>query len=86
MTDADDRTVLVERQPPLVIIRINRPHARNAVDRCTADALARAFRDFERDQTLAVAILAGVGDHFCAGADLKATARWGPAACSYQNR
>lgn len=64
--------ILVERQPPLTFIRINRAHCRNAVDRATATALAQAFRDFDQDTASSVAILTGVGDHFCAGADLKA--------------
>lgn len=67
-------TVLLERRPPLLVITINRPDARNAVDGPTAAALADAFRAFEADALLQVAILTGTGDHFCAGADLKAVA------------
>lgn len=66
--------VTLERQPPLLIVRISRPEARNAVDGPTAALLAQAFRDFDADPELAVAILAGDGGHFCAGADLKAVA------------
>jgi enoyl-CoA hydratase len=66
--------VTLDRQPPLLIVRINRPEARNAVDGPTAAALATAFRDFDADSELSVAILTGTGDHFCAGADLKAVA------------
>jgi enoyl-CoA hydratase len=66
--------VLIDRQPPLVRITINRPEARNAVNGPTAAALAEAFRAFEADDALSVAILRGAGDHFCAGADLKAVA------------
>lgn len=66
--------VIRDRRPPLLVVRLNRPEARNAVDGPTAAALARAFRDFEADPDLAVAILTGTGDHFCAGADLKAVA------------
>jgi enoyl-CoA hydratase len=66
--------VLIERRPPLVQIRINRPEVRNAVDGATAAALAEAFRQFEQDEALSVAILSGAGEHFCAGADLKAVA------------
>ncbi|HEY0595272.1 crotonase/enoyl-CoA hydratase family protein [Sphingopyxis sp.] len=51
---------------------IDRPHCRNAVDPDTAVALRRAFADFEADDSAAVAILTGAGDHFCAGFDLKA--------------
>lgn len=67
-------TVTLERQPPLLLVTINRPGARNAVDGPTAAALAEAFRAFEADPALAVAILTGTGEHFCAGADLKAVA------------
>jgi enoyl-CoA hydratase len=67
-------TVISERRPPLMHVRINRPQARNAVDRPTAEGLAAAFRAFERDDALRVALLSGSGGHFCAGADLKALA------------
>jgi enoyl-CoA hydratase len=67
-------SILIDRQPPLLVVTINRPGARNAVDAPTAAALASAFRDFETDLELAVAILTGAGGHFCAGADLKAVA------------
>lgn len=56
------------------IITIDRPQVRNAVDGPTAAALADAFREFDADPDLAVAILTGAGSTFCAGADLKAVA------------
>jgi enoyl-CoA hydratase len=56
------------------IVTIDRPGVRNAIDRPTAEALAGAFRRFEREDGLAVAILTGAGECFCAGADLKAVA------------
>ncbi|SDH54716.1 crotonase/enoyl-CoA hydratase family protein [Nonomuraea jiangxiensis] len=64
-------TIRVEREGPVATVVISRPEARNAVDRKTADALADAFRDFERSDA-AVAVLWGEGGTFCAGADLKA--------------
>jgi enoyl-CoA hydratase/carnithine racemase len=63
-----------EVEGPVAIVTINRPEVRNAVDRPTADALAEAFRRFDRDDGLAVAILTGAAGYFCAGADLKAVA------------
>ena len=66
--------VLVERREPLLIVTINRAEARNAVNGPTAAALAEAFRAFEADDSLKVAILTGIGGQFCAGADLKAVA------------
>ncbi|MHB8383270.1 MAG: crotonase/enoyl-CoA hydratase family protein [Candidatus Binataceae bacterium] len=66
--------VTFETDGPIAIVTINRPAARNAVDRPTAAALAEAFRRFDADASLAVAILTGAGGFFCAGADLKAVA------------
>lgn len=66
--------VLVERHERVIVITINRPERRNAVDRPTADALRSAFESFEADEGLAVAILTGAGGNFCAGADLAAMA------------
>jgi enoyl-CoA hydratase len=68
------KLVDVTRDPPLLLVRINRPECRNAVDLPTAEALAAAFRAFEADPELRVAVLAGAGGNFCAGADLKAVA------------
>ena len=55
----------------VAVITINRPQARNAVDGPTAVQLAAAFRRFEQDDSLSVAILTGSNGTFCAGADLK---------------
>ncbi|MGA7764173.1 MAG: enoyl-CoA hydratase-related protein, partial [Candidatus Binataceae bacterium] len=57
-----------ETEGSLAIVTLNRPDVRNAVDRPTAEALAEAFRRFEREDGLAVAILTGAGGCFCAGA------------------
>ena len=70
-------TVRTERDGPVLIVTIDRPQARNAVDRVTADALADAFRAFDADASLSVAVLTGAGGTFCAGADLKAVASGG---------
>ena len=64
--------VKFETEDSLAIVTLNRPDVRNAIDRPTAEALAEAFRRFEREDALAVAILTGAGNCFCAGADLKA--------------
>lgn len=66
--------VLLERRAALLIVTINRPEVRNCVDGATANLLAQAFREFDQDDALKVAILTGAGGHFCAGADLKAVA------------
>ncbi len=65
-------TVTVETRHAVTIVTIDRPEARNAVDRPTAALLARAFRAFDADPDQSMAVLTGAGGTFCAGADLKA--------------
>ena len=67
-------TILVDRDQDIVVITINRPEVRNAVDAPTAEALVHAFREYDRDDRLSVAVLTGAAGTFCAGADLKAIA------------
>ena len=67
-------SVHVESRDRIAIVTLDRPHARNAVDRATADELVHAFRAFDADDSLDVAILTGAQGNFCAGADLKALA------------
>jgi enoyl-CoA hydratase len=64
--------VETSRSDSILTVTINRPEVRNAVDAATAAALADAFRSFDADETLDVAVLTGAGGTFCAGADLKA--------------
>lgn len=63
--------VRFERRGSIAILTLDRPERKNAVDRATAAALADAFREFEGDPQLSVAILTGAGGTFCSGADLK---------------
>lgn len=65
-------TVTVETRDSVTIVTIDRPDARNAVDRPTAARLADAFRTFDAAPDQSVAVLTGAGETFCAGADLKA--------------
>lgn len=67
--------VLFETQDDIAIVTIDRPDVRNAVDGPTAAELADAFRRFDQDDALSVAILTGAGGTFCAGADLKAVSQ-----------
>lgn len=68
-------SVRVEIEAPIVTIIVDRPRVRNAIDRDTADALTQAVRDFERNDTLRVAVIHGDHGTFSAGADLGAIAR-----------
>ena len=75
MTDGQqENSVRVEKRGTVTTVILDRAHARNAVDRPTADALRQAFKDFDADDAARVAVLWGAGGHFCAGADLKAVA------------
>jgi enoyl-CoA hydratase len=61
-----------ERDGAVAIVTIDRPEVANAIDRPTANALADAFRRYDEDETLSVAVLTGAHGKFCCGADLKA--------------
>nr|WP_321512124.1 crotonase/enoyl-CoA hydratase family protein [uncultured Hyphomonas sp.] len=74
MTAPAPSGIRTETDGNILIVTIDRPAARNAVDRPTADALYEAFKAFDADEALSVAILTGTGGNFCAGADLKAVA------------
>src|SRR6266700_2682326 len=64
--------IITERVDTTFIVTINRPEVRNAIDAPTAAALVQAFRDFDGDDALAVAVLTGAEGTFCSGADLTA--------------
>src|SRR5277367_2452417 len=67
--------VLRERRGHIEILTINRPEARNAINRATAIALGDALDDCERDDDVWVVVLTASGDKaFSAGMDLKAFA------------
>lgn len=66
--------VSFERDGRIGIVTIERPERRNAVDGPTARELYDAFKAFDADETLDVAVLTGRGGYFCGGADLKAIA------------
>ncbi len=69
--------MIVDRGP-VWTIAIDRAAKRNAIDRPTADALTAAFEAFDADPEARVAVLAGQGGTFCAGADLEAVASADP--------
>ena len=76
MSDEAEKAVLVERVGHILIARINRPEARNAVNADVHVGLGEALELGENDPDVRVIILTGTGDQaFCAGADLKALSR-----------
>src|SRR5947209_14308408 len=68
----DEQAVLSERRGRVLLITINRPEQRNAVNAAVAHGIANALDDLDRDDELSVGVLTGAGKGFCAGMDLKA--------------
>jgi enoyl-CoA hydratase len=68
-------SVQLSREGPVLVVTINRPALRNAIDRATSEAVARAMDELDADPALSLGILTGAGGHFCAGMDLKAFLR-----------
>lgn len=67
-------TVRTERRGPLLVVTIDRPEARNAINRAVAEGLAAAVDLLDGDEDLRVGVLTGAGGYFSAGMDLKAFA------------
>ena len=68
MTDA----VLTETRDQVLVITINRPQAKNAVNGAVATGMVAALDQLDADDDLRVGVLTGAGGTFCAGMDLKA--------------
>jgi enoyl-CoA hydratase/carnithine racemase len=64
--------VLSERRGRVLLITLNRPDARNAVNLAVAEQLASALDSLDADDELSVGVLTGAGKGFSAGMDLKA--------------
>jgi enoyl-CoA hydratase/carnithine racemase len=65
-------TVTTRTDGNVFVVTLNRPEKRNALDAAHAGAIDEAFDEFDRDQELRVAVLAGTADCFCSGADIAA--------------
>jgi enoyl-CoA hydratase len=65
-------TILTETKGAVLVITINRPDARNAVDKSVATGMAAALDRLDDDRDLKVGVLTGAGKGFSAGMDLKA--------------
>jgi enoyl-CoA hydratase len=63
-------TVVTDVDGEVLVVTIDRPAVRNAIDGPTAEQLVEAFRRFDGDNALSVAVLTGAGGCFCSGADL----------------
>jgi enoyl-CoA hydratase len=65
-------SVLSERRERILLITINRPDQRNAVNAAVAQGIGAALDELDRDDDLSLGVLTGAGKGFCAGMDLKA--------------
>ena len=71
-----DNTILTERRGHVLIVTINRPEARNAVNAAVHVGIGTALEEAESDPEIRVVVITGAGDKsFCAGADLVALSR-----------
>ncbi|WP_022926908.1 crotonase/enoyl-CoA hydratase family protein [Patulibacter americanus] len=67
--------VLVDRRGAVLVITMNRPDQRNAVNKAMSDGIGAAIRELEGDDGLTLGVLTGAGKGFCAGMDLAAFAQ-----------
>jgi enoyl-CoA hydratase/carnithine racemase len=72
-----EEPVLVEQRGSVLLITLNRPDQRNAIDSATADAIESALDRLDSEDELSVGVITGAGKGFCAGMDLKAFASGG---------
>src|SRR5271154_6989980 len=78
MTDdnaGEEQPVLTERRGNVLLITLNRPQVRNAVNAALAAGVAGALDELDADDSLSVGVLTGAGGFFCAGMDLGAFVR-----------
>jgi len=70
MSESD--AVLTERRERVLVVTINRPDQRNAINAAVATGIAAALDELDADAELSLGVLTGAGKGFCAGMDLKA--------------
>jgi enoyl-CoA hydratase len=68
----DEPAVLTERRDGVLLVTLNRPDARNAVNAALAEGVAAALDELDADDDLSVGVLTGAGKGFSSGMDLKA--------------
>lgn len=71
----ESQEVLVSEQPGILVITLNRPAAKNAVNKAVADGVAAALDTLDARDDLSIAVITGAGGSFCSGMDLKAFLR-----------
>ena len=69
---SEENAVLVDVEDGIMTVTLNRPKARNAVNRALAEGVAAAMDELDSNDDIRVAILTGAAGTFCSGMDLKA--------------
>jgi enoyl-CoA hydratase len=67
-----EQAVVTEQRDRVLIITINRPDQRNAVNAAVAAGIASALDELDDDAGLSIGVITGAGKGFCSGMDLKA--------------
>jgi enoyl-CoA hydratase len=70
--EASEQAVLTERRGSVLLITLNRPQVRNAVNAALAEGVGNALDELDGDDGLSAGVLTGAGGFFCAGMDLGA--------------
>ena len=68
----ESAAVVTERHERVLVITLNRPDQRNAINAAVAQGIAASLDELDADTELSVGVLTGAGKGFCAGMDLKA--------------
>ncbi|KMK75153.1 enoyl-CoA hydratase/isomerase family protein [Alkalihalobacillus pseudalcaliphilus] len=64
-------SVIVERKEAIAIVYLNEPKSLNAIGHQLIKGLTNTFKELEEDDSIKVIVLAGKGNSFCAGGDIK---------------
>jgi enoyl-CoA hydratase len=81
-----DELVLVERDDPIAVVRLNRPNQLNALSDELMNALVGTLRELDADELVRCIVVGGSERAFAAGADIEQLARASPVEMYYQRR
>lgn len=71
----EEQPLIVEERGRILVLTLNRPHARNTMSLQLSEELAEAFEMLDARDDLSLGVITGAGGTFCAGMDLKGFAR-----------
>jgi len=77
MQSDNEKIVLVTREAPIAIVRLNRPNELNALSSRLLEQIIQTFQQLALDQDIRAVVLTGNGRTFSAGIDLKEAGKVG---------